>query len=148
MALTYQIYQNRNSNNEKTFKKYFARVKHDKKIVELDALSEHMASHNTPYSPGCILGILTDAVRCIRELTLEGKQVRLPNLAIFGLGVESSGVLDINDFDINTLIKRTKLSARATGTFRTAELKGIVTFQEADDYESPRGKTSAEEPEP
>lgn len=148
--LTYLIYQRKDMSTKEL--KFYPRVKHDKKIVELEDLAEHMAGHNTPYSPGAILGILTDMVKCIRELTLEGKQVRLPNLAIFGLKVNSKGVADIKDFDITALVKRTKLSALATGTFRPSELKGKVTFSEADDYVSPRTLAKEEiggtEPEP
>ena len=50
--------------------------------VDIDKLAEHMAAHNTPYSAGAIKGIITDMVSCIKELLLEGRSVKLPDLAI------------------------------------------------------------------
>ena len=49
--------------------------------IDEEALSAHMASHNTPFSQGAIKGMLTDMVQCIHELLLEGKNVKLTNLA-------------------------------------------------------------------
>ena len=48
--------------------------------IDEEALSAHMASHNTPFSQGAIKGMLTDMVQCIHELLLEGKNVKLTNL--------------------------------------------------------------------
>ena len=42
-----------------------------------------MSNHNTPYSKGAIMGMLTDMVGCIKELLLEGKNVKIADLAIF-----------------------------------------------------------------
>ena len=55
--------------------------------IDLEQLAEHMANHNTPYSKGAILGVLTDMVNCIRELVLDGNAVKIPNLAIFSAGL-------------------------------------------------------------
>ena len=57
--------------------------------IDEEALSAHMASHNTPFSQGAIKGMLTDMVQCIHELLLEGKNVKLTNLAIFSIGMAS-----------------------------------------------------------
>ena len=57
--------------------------------IELDGLAEHMANHNTPYSKGAIKGVLTDMVNCIKELLLEGKNVKIADLAIFSLGIKN-----------------------------------------------------------
>lgn len=146
MALTYVIYEKQDPMTKE--KNWHARIKHDKKIVELEALAEHMSAHNTPYSSGTIYGILTDMVKCIRELNLEGKKVRLPNLAIFAVMVNSKGVKNAADFDISKLVKRTRLSAQATGTFRPSELAGNVSFAEADDYASPRAAAKGTNTEP
>ena len=71
--------------------KWYARVVTMGKTVTLEELAEHMAQHNTPYSEGVIRGVLTDMVNCIRELVLEGKSVKIPNLAIFSAGIKSTG---------------------------------------------------------
>ena len=56
----------------------------------LDELAEHMESHNTPFSKGAIKGMLTDMVSCVRELVLQGIAVKIPDLAIFSIGIKIS----------------------------------------------------------
>ena len=85
-----KLYQNKNEKNETAFKKWYPRVVNEE-TIGLDELSEHMASHNTPFSKGAIKGILTDAVACTRELLLMGKNVKFPNLAIFSVGLRVLG---------------------------------------------------------
>ena len=82
MSIFYRKYQNR-VKESKMYGKWYARVVTMGKTVTLEELAEHMAQHNTPYSEGVIRGVLTDMVNCIRELVLEGKSVKIPNLAIF-----------------------------------------------------------------
>ena len=45
--------------------------------LNIEALAKHMSDHNTPFSPGVIRGVLTDMVACIKELILDGKNVKL-----------------------------------------------------------------------
>lgn len=48
-----------------------------------------MSNHNTPYSSGVIKGVLADMVSCTKELILDGKNVKLDDLAIFSVGIVS-----------------------------------------------------------
>ena len=76
-----KLYQNKNEKNETAFKKWYPRVVNEE-TIGLDELSEHMASHNTPFSKGAIKGILTDAVACaknirvIREIRVQKSRVQ------------------------------------------------------------------------
>ena len=72
------------------FNKWYPQV-HTIAMMSIDELAKHMAEHNTPYSEGCIKGVIADMVGCIRELTLQGYSVKLDNLAIFKLSVEGNG---------------------------------------------------------
>ena len=81
--LHYKLYQNKSKGN-KAYGMWFARAMVTQ-TIDLEQLAEHMANHNTPYSKGAILGVLTDMVNCIRELVLDGNAVKIPNLAIFSL---------------------------------------------------------------
>ena len=83
--LHYKLYQNKSKGN-KAYGKWFARAMVTQ-TIDLEQLAEHMANHNTPYSKGAILGVLTDMVNCIRELVLDGNAVKIPNLAIFSAGL-------------------------------------------------------------
>ena len=58
--------------------------------IDLDGLAEHMSNHNSPYSKGVIRGLLTDMISCIKELLLEGKNVKIDDLAIFSLGIKNT----------------------------------------------------------
>ena len=57
--------------------------------IDLDGLSEHMSHHNSPYSKGVIKGLLTDMIQCIKELLLQGMNVKIDDLAIFSLGIKN-----------------------------------------------------------
>ena len=56
---------------------------------DTEMLAKHMANHNTPYSAGLIKGVLTDMIACTKELILDGKNVKLDDLAIFSVGIVS-----------------------------------------------------------
>ncbi len=88
--LHYKLYQNKSKGN-KAYGKWFARAMVTQ-TIDLEQLAEHMANHNTPYSKGAILGVLTDMVNCIRELVLDGNAVKIPNLAIFSAGLTTKAV--------------------------------------------------------
>ncbi len=123
MSVFYRKYQNKNKES-KVYGKWFARAVTIGKTVDLDELAKHMSEHNTPYSKGAITGVLTDMVNCIRELVLEGKAVKLPNLAIFSAGIGSAkgGANSSEDFSTTKHIESVYMRARATGEFTRQEL--------------------------
>ena len=101
--------------------------------IDEEALSAHMASHNTPFSQGAIKGMLTDMVQCIHELLLEGKNVKLTNLAIFSIGIKNAkgGAEDEEDFSVQKNIQGVKLRARAIGIMIAKGLKLNATLKKA-----------------
>ena len=102
------------------------------KTIELDALAEHMSNHNTPYSKGAIKGMLTDMVACIKELLLEGKNVKIADLAIFSLGIKNNGgAVSEEAFTVSKNIKGVKLRARATGELIAKSLNLEATLKKA-----------------
>lgn len=83
---------------------------------DTERLAKHMANHNTPYSAGVVKGVLTDMISCIKELILDGKNVKLDDLAIFSVGIVSrKGAASAADFTLADNVKGLKLRARATG---------------------------------
>ena len=88
MSIFYRKYQNNNKKST-SYGKWFGRSVSLGKTVGLEDLAEHMSQHNSPYSEGVIKGVLTDMVNCIRELVLEGKSVKIPNLCIFSAGIKT-----------------------------------------------------------
>ena len=100
--------------------------------IDLDSLAEHMANHNTPYSKGAITGVLTDMVNCIKELLLEGKNVKIADLVIFSLGIKNNGGATSEDtFTVSKNIKGVKLRARATGELITRTLNLEASLKKA-----------------
>lgn len=122
--------------------KYYARAVHFDETVSLEKLAEHMSNHNTPYSPGIIKGVLTDMVGCIRELVLEGKSVKLPDLAIFSCSIISEGAATAEEFSVKGNVKGFRLASRATGSFRSSEIDGKVTLKNVNEIVQTTGTTS------
>ena len=120
------LYQNTNAKIKEAYNKWFPRVVTDE-TIGLEELAEHMASHNTPYSKGAILGMLTDAVSCTKELLLLGKNVKFPDLAIFSLGLKVKGGADKKeDWTVAKYIEGLRLRARATGELKTSNLDTTI----------------------
>lgn len=116
------LYQNTNQKIAEACGKWFPRVVSDE-TIGLEGLAAHMASHNTPYSKGAILGMLTDAAACTKELLLLGKNVKFADIAIFSLGLKvKGGAPTKEDFNVAKYILGLKLRARATGELKTENL--------------------------
>lgn len=99
---------------------------------QLDDLAAHMANHNTPYSKGAIKGVLADMVSCIKELILEGKNVKIADLAIFSIGIKNvGGANSIEEFSVAKHIKGVKFRARATGELTAKNLNLEATLKRA-----------------
>ena len=116
------LYQNTNQKIAEAYGKWFPRVVSDE-TIGLEELAAHMASHNTPYSKGAILGMLTDAAACTKELLLLGKNVKFADIAIFSLGLKVKGGAPTKvNYNVGKYILGLKLRARATGELKTENL--------------------------
>ena len=71
--------------------KYYARVEY-KDTMNASELAKHMSEHTTSFSKGEILGMLTDMVGCIKELTLKGYVIKIDDLGLFKASVEANGL--------------------------------------------------------
>lgn len=101
--------------------------------VNLSNLAKHMASHNTPFSAGVIKGLLTDMINCIKELLLEGKNVKIDDLAIFSLGIKNrkGGAESEDQFTVTQNIEGVKFRARATGELMAKNLNLEASMKKA-----------------
>ena len=130
--IRYRIYKNNNKKSQ-YYGSYYARTSVSE-TIGLEKLAEHMAAHNTPYSKGCIHGVLKDMVVCIKELVVDGKAVKIDDLAIFSAGICTKPAGTVEEFIANANIKDVHLRARATGKLRTTTLSAEVSKKEADEY--------------
>lgn len=110
--------------------------------IGIEKLAKHMANHNSPYSSGVIKGVLADMVSCTKELILDGKNVKLDDLAIFSVGVVSKkGAKSAAEFSLANNVKGLKLRARATGELSNAQINLQGQLKEASLY-AVEGSTS------
>ena len=151
------------SSETETAGKLYARVSY-KQSMDLHDMAHHMAEHNTAFSEGSIVGVLTDFVKCTREMVLNGNTVKVGNLAIFKATVESNGLEVLYDAQsdkvasatMGTLkegdktgaaVKAIKLLAQSTGDFTRDELKKDVKLSWTDktkaEIAAAKGETSA-----
>ena len=122
--------------------KLYARVSY-KQTMDLHDMAHHMAEHNTAFSEGLIVGVLTDFVKCVREMVLNGNTVKVGNLAIFKATVEANALESLYDAQLDKVasasigvlaedaktgpaVKTVKLLAQSTGDFTRDELKKDV----------------------
>ena len=120
------LYQNTNQKIAEACGKWFPRVVSDE-TIGLEELAAHMASHTTPYSKGAILGMLTDAAACTKELLLLGKNVKFADIAIFSLGLKVKGGAPTKEnYNVAKYILGLKLRARAIGELKTENLDTTI----------------------
>ena len=150
-----------NSESEQAGKLY-ARVSY-KQSMDIHDMAHHMAEHNTAFSEGLIVGVLTDFVKCTREMVLSGNTVKVGNLAIFKATVEANALDTLYDAEqdkvasatIGTLaegqktgpaVRVVKLLAQSTGDFTREELKKDVKLAWSDktkaEITAAKGETS------
>lgn len=66
--------------------------------VDINAFAGHIHNHGCVYGKGDIVGLLTIAVNCLRELLLEGKRVELGDLGTFQTSLKTKGAVLAEDF--------------------------------------------------
>ena len=143
--ILYVLKQNKNEKSS-AYQKWFAYPVIEE-TIELDGLAEHMSNHNTPFSKGAIKGMLTDMVSCIKELLLEGKNVKISDLAIFSLGIKNAGGATVpDDFSVSRNIRGVKLRARATGELSATSINLEATLKKA--TATTKGTSGNETPNP
>ncbi len=143
--IRYILRQNSNELS-KVFGKYFAYPVIEE-TVNLDGLAGHMSSHNSPFSKGVIKGLLTDMVNCIKELLLEGKNVKIDDLAIFSIGIKNAkgGADSEEDFTVSKNVQSVKLRSRATGILVAKSLNLSASLKRATALTTSQSTTSGDD---
>ena len=139
--LKYQIYKSMLKDSP-SYGKYYARIVSDG-TYDVKGLAEHMAKHNTPFSPGTITGILTDAIACAKELALDGKRITLDGLVSIGLSItHKMGAATADEFSVTKNVDKVKLVAMGVGEFSSSLLTTQAKLKESNTYQSPRTGTT------
>ena len=103
--------------------------------LNLEQIAEHMASHQSPFTKGTILGILNDLPGCILELLCDGFRINLGGLGTFYVKLES------HSFRLDE--KGNKIQITKTGDMTDAQIDHVrVRFQPGDLCEIDRQKVT------
>ena len=128
--IRYILKQNQN-NTSSAYQKYYAYPVVEQ-TMNLNDLARHMSEHDSDFSEALIVGVLKAMLRCIKEMILEGKNVKIDDLAIFSCGIRNAeGAASEDDFTVAKNIKGVKLRARATGSLSNTNLNLAATIKKA-----------------
>lgn len=128
--IKYKKYLNQNAKSA-AYNKWYGRAVHE--LMEFDEFIEHMANHHCAFSEGTIRGVLIEMEICLREMLLEGKAVRIDQLGIFTIGLQTEGTAKSEDFTAQC-IKNVGVNLYLGKRFRAKNLLTDAKFKEADKY--------------
>ena len=94
--------------------------------LDFDKFCAHIAEHNSPFSKGCIKGVLSDAVACLREQLLNGNSIQLGDLGNFRVELQTEGAVTTDDFSADN-IKEVNVCWRPGKSFQN--LRADATFK-------------------
>lgn len=89
-----------NGMNENEPKRAYANLQQTGQVT-ISELAEHMNSHNTVFSRGTIVGILTEMATCCRELLLQGYSIELGELGSIYPVIRSKGAESAEKFTVD-----------------------------------------------
>ena len=146
--IRYLLRQNSNEMSS-AFGKYYAYPVVEE-TMDLQALAAHMEEHNTGFSEAMCVGVMKAMVKCIKEMLLSGKNVKIDNLAIFSVGIRNKqGAVSPEMFTVANNIDGVKLRARATGTLSNANLNLAASLKRAVSFSNgsnPSGGNTTDNP--
>ena len=85
----YELYKNENSNS-KSFGKVFARTK-SIETMNLRKMSAHIAEHGSVYTEDVVSGVLKKFEKCVLEMLLNSRKVKIDGLGTFYTTLENRG---------------------------------------------------------
>ncbi|MBP5771108.1 MAG: DNA-binding protein [Bacteroidaceae bacterium] len=102
--IQYSVAMMKNPMSENDPKKAYANLQQTG-VVDIDELADHINDHNSVFSKGTIVGILTELGVCMRELILQGYKVCLGTIGKFAPSITSKGASTVKDFTAENIEK-------------------------------------------
>lgn len=93
----YSVSLRKNPMDEQEPKKAYANLQLTG-VLNINQLAQHIQDHNTVYSLGTIVGVITEMASCIRELLMQGFKIDLGALGAFAPSLSSTGASTIEKF--------------------------------------------------
>ena len=99
--LLLKTYKNNNSKNSAYGKTYGRLVYHD--TMSTSDLCRHMMKHGTIFTSDVVKGVVEKFIQCFEELLLEGNKIKLDGLGTFYLSINTEGVANEREFNVNNV---------------------------------------------
>ena len=90
-------YRRVNPSDAESAKKVYA-IAQSKETLTLEKIAEHISEHNSVFSAGTILGLLTDAVRCMTEHLINGVLLNMGSMGTFRVTLTSKPADSTEEF--------------------------------------------------
>ena len=139
MAIQYKKYAAKRS--DKFNKKVYARAVVSK-TYGLNELADHLSEHNSTFSRGQIKGIITDLARCVRELCLDSKKVKLDNLGFFFATIGSRPSDTMKEWSPKKNVKHVRIHFTGQGETSGKSVAAKATLSEHVIYKAPKNPSS------
>ena len=101
--MSYDLYQN-NVTDSTANGKWFPRAVRTN-TLDLDGLTDHIASHGSIYTPDVVQGVLKKFTSCMVELVSQGVGVKLSGLGTFYPTLEAEGADTPVDYNLSNCLK-------------------------------------------
>jgi len=95
-------------------------------VIDISQFATHISNHGCVYGKGDIVGVLTMAVSCLKELMLEGHRVKLGDLGDFQPRLKTEGAVTTDEFTASNI---KKVNVRWTRGKSFVNLLKDATFQ-------------------
>ena len=142
--MRFKTFQSKANNGTKG--KYYLRPIYDE-TVDLNGLAAHMVSHNTPFTKGQLVAVLTDIVGCIKELCLDSKSVKIAGLGIFQARIRTNGAKTLKEFNLRENMLNLFIGCRGVDDFRSYRLETMMRLNMSEVLEAkPIPKENTENP--
>ena len=132
IAMEYALYQNNVKDSSANGKWYPRAVRNN--TLDLDGLTDHIASHGSIYTPDVVQGVLKKFSQCMVEMVSQGIGVKLNGLGTFYPTLEADGADSPVEYNLTNCLRGVHLrflpddSSRAALTSR-AMLKKVAMKQ-------------------
>ena len=130
-TLKYRKVQRTPQNGENAGKKLWYATAVSDREMDFESFVTHISEHGSPYSRGCVHGVLMDALDHLQELILDGKSVRLSDLGLFSIGMTSRGE-ESRDKVSAASVEGVHLIVRNTKSWSNSELRKKCKIESID----------------
>ena len=119
MSIAYSLVPRKeNLHDENSQWKVFAAAQR-RETVTLEQIAHHISSHNSVFSAGTVIGLLTDFEKCVVEQLKNGNRVDLGELGAFFVTLRSRGASSAEEFSTD-LIDHVNVRWRCSKTMDAA----------------------------